>query len=155
MNELLSNFDIIDICKELNIRLIKCGYKSDLVGKCLNGGYIINLDDAGGAGTHWTSLFVDGSNVCYYDSFGMIYPKEVERFCKGKNIIYNYNDIQYINDTHCGWYCIAFLHYFQNNNNSDMLLSDELNKFVNHFSSNPKVNLKRLVEYFKSIYRTK
>jgi len=152
MSELLSNFDIMDICKSLNIRLNKCGYKSDLFGSCLNGGYIINLDKAGGQGTHWVALFVDGDNCCYYDSFGMIYPNEIKGFCKNKFLIYNENDNQYITDEHCGWFSIAFLYFMQNNKNKN--ISDKLDEFDALFSStNPKLNLTKLQGYFKTIYK--
>ena len=35
--------------------------------------YVINLDDKNSKGTHWFSLFIDRSNVSYFDSFEIEY----------------------------------------------------------------------------------
>ena len=153
MNVLLSNYDIIEICQQLKINLIKCCFKEELIGNCQNGCYVINLDNIGGVGSHWICLYVSGNYACYFDSFGIIYPYEVQRFCKNKTIIYNMNQIQHIDDIHCGYFCIAFLHYLQYNDNKNMYLNDEMNNFIQHFSNNPSNNLKKLQNYFKTLYK--
>ena len=35
--------------------------------------YVINLDDKNSKETHWFSLFIDRSNVSYFDSFEIEY----------------------------------------------------------------------------------
>ena len=42
-------------------------------------------------GTYWIALFVDASNVAYFDSFGVEHiPKEIKKFIGNKNIVINY-----------------------------------------------------------------
>ena len=41
-------------------------------------GYIINLDEYSGIGTHRVALWVNSNNVTYFDSFGVEHiPKEI------------------------------------------------------------------------------
>ena len=40
--------------------------------------YVINLDEYKSIGTHWITLYVNGDNITYFDSFGVEYiPKEI------------------------------------------------------------------------------
>ena len=34
--------------------------------------YVINLDECKSLRTHWIALFVNGENVTYFDSFGVL-----------------------------------------------------------------------------------
>ena len=155
MNDLiLSNFDIFDICNELNINLIDCVAKDKLVFlPKRNGGYIINLDNSNRRGTHWVALYLDNNICCYFDSYGSIYPNEVRDFVGNKVIIYNTNVIQDLKDNFgCGWYCIAFIHYLQQNNNKNKNLYDELNGFIRQFNlNNSKKSILKLKDYYKHI----
>jgi hypothetical protein len=110
--ELLSNLDIEELAKEFKINLIACVSK-DMLSRLpvKNGGYIINLDNSGSAGTHWVALYIDNSDACYWDSFGMVGPLQVLKFCKNKHLIHNKDQIQNLNQSACGYYCIAFLHF--------------------------------------------
>ena len=48
--------------------------------KIKNGAYIINLDKYESIGTHWIALYVNDSNVTYFDSFEVEHiPKEIQR----------------------------------------------------------------------------
>lgn len=110
--ELLTNIDIEELCKEFKIPLVACIPKDMLRPlKYKNGGYIINLNNSNQSGSHWTALFVRDSHCCYFDSFGIGPPLEVLKFCKGKFLIINKDQIQNLNHESCGYYAIAFLHY--------------------------------------------
>ena len=45
------------------------------------GAYVINLDEYSDIGTHWVALYVNNSNVTYFDGFGVEHiPKEIKAF---------------------------------------------------------------------------
>jgi hypothetical protein len=56
-------------------------------------------------------LYIDYSDACYWDSFGMVPPLDVSKLCKNKRLIYNKDQIQNLNQEACGYYCLAFLHF--------------------------------------------
>ena len=37
----------------------------------MNGAYTIKIDHCESIGTHWITLYVNGNNVTYFDSFGV------------------------------------------------------------------------------------
>ena len=147
-NGTLNNIDIEDIARKLHIKLNAICHKNQLKNTTYkDGGYIINLENSTGNGTHWVCLYIDNNETYYYDSFGKIYPNEVLQFSRDKYITYNSNHIQNINDTYCGFYCLAFLYYMQNNNH----IRDKLETFNNMFDDNPLHSLKYLQRYYKTI----
>lgn len=118
MIELLSNFDIIDICKSLDINIIQCESKINIrIPPTKNRlcCYVVNLDNT--SGSHWCTLVVYNNNGFYFDSFGIVPPLEIKQFCKINRISleYNNNQIQDLLSTACGWYCIAFMYFIKTN----------------------------------------
>ena len=72
--------------------------------------YIINLDYKKRKVTHWGSLFVDWNAAVYFDSFGIEYiPQEVLNKMKDKSITHNIFRIQDNESIMRGFYCIAFI----------------------------------------------
>lgn len=139
----LSNFEIYDICKELNINLNEI-YSKDLIPyKLKKGGYIINLEDSDGhqGGTHWVAMWNDKEKK-YFDSFGVICPEEIIKKFK-KPIFWSDKKIQHIKSTNCGWFCICFLYCMQHNK--------DYNEFLNMFSENSLKNDKILNDMIKKI----
>lgn len=134
MNE-LSNFDILDILDKKNIN-INGIYSKDLLPKLKKGFYIINIQNSNdGNGTHWTSLLYNGENDNYYfDSFGSPAPIEVQE--KLKDYYYNDKQIQNMESSACGYYCIAFIEYM--NGKKDLKKSFE--NFIKIFKNNSKYN---------------
>ena len=51
---MLSNFDIDSIAKSLDIKIDGIFMKNEMNFERQNGNYIINLDDSGNDGTHWS-----------------------------------------------------------------------------------------------------
>jgi transposase-like protein len=105
----LSNSDIDEILKNYKIDYNGIFQKDCLPNKLLNGFYIINLQSSNdGNGTHWCALYKvnDGYSI-YFDSFGFLPAKDVE----DKLHKYEYNDkqIQNLNSSSCGYFCIAFI----------------------------------------------
>jgi hypothetical protein len=136
MNNTTSNIDLIDILNKTNINNFNGVYPKDRLNKPLKDGfYIINLQDSGGPGTHWTALYKinDGFSL-YWDSFGFPAPENIE------DIVYKYEynkkQIQDIDSTSCGFYCVAFIKFMYNK--QDKLTA--FNTFCNLFGNNTKDN---------------
>ena len=72
--------------------------------------YIINLEDHNkGPGTHWTAFYYNQLKSIYFDPFGFVAPLDVQN--KIKPYIYNDDEIQNIDTSSCGFYCIAFIKF--------------------------------------------
>ena len=112
----LSNFNIVEKCKSLNIKNFKGVFMRDeLKGRVSNNeSLILNIDDSTGDGTHWTCLYSKNGNCLYFDSYGFEPPKEVVKYCKGKNRYYDSFKIQAPNEIICGHYCIYILYQLNN-----------------------------------------
>ena len=108
MDNTLSNKEIIEILFKKKI-IINGVMMSDNLPRLFTGFYLCNLDQTGDAGTHWTVLYYDMKKSYYFDSMGCVPCTELERRIKP----YVYNDQQYqnIDETSCGYYCIAFIMY--------------------------------------------
>jgi hypothetical protein len=150
---LLSNFDIEELCKEFKIPLVACVAK-DILRKInlKNGGYVINLDDSTGVGSHWTGLYVKDYDCCYFDPFGINPPLDVLRFCKGKTLIINKDQIQKLDQSCCGYYCIAFLYYMHRAKGVN--LRTNLFMFAKPFDLNNTTNNDNILQlYLKRMYK--
>lgn len=130
--ELLSNYDIIELAKAMGINLIGVFPKNTLKNVPIqNGGYVINLDDDDGAGTHWVGFYIQGNDAIYFDSFGQVPPLSVIKYCKNKKFIHSNFIIQNLNQVACGYYQLAFLHYMTNSKLKNSRY--KLNKFIKPF----------------------
>jgi hypothetical protein len=149
--ELLSNFDIIELADLMGINLIDVVSKDKLLSlPVTNGGYVINLDNLDGQGTHWVALWIENNDAVYFDSFGSPPPLSVIKFCKRKNFIESDYIIQNINQVACGYYCLAFLHYFTFNKHKNNRY--KLNLFIKPYDlENSHQNDNILQEYLKTV----
>ena len=132
----LSNFDIMKIIQSQGVDDFKGVYMKDqLPDKLERGSYIINLQSSKeGNGTHWVCLYYTPNFSYYYDSFGFVAPLEVQK----KIIPYMYNDleIQDIDSTACGFYCVAFVLYL----NKKMNIEKAFMEFINLFGKDTERN---------------
>lgn len=70
---------------------------------------ILNLDIVAGTGTHWTAWY-KYENICFYfDSFGLMFPKEFKKYMKDCDIIWSAYKIQNIGEVICGHLCLEVL----------------------------------------------
>ena len=82
--EPLSDFQIIQKCKELKIKNFRGVFMRDELkgtadkNECL----ILNIDSSANSGTHWTCLFIKNNRYFYFDSFGFEEPSEILEYCK-------------------------------------------------------------------------
>ncbi len=136
----LSNIDITNILRAQGIEINGIFMKDELPKKLKKGFYVINLasNTDNNGGTHWTSLYYSSDDNYYFDAFGFIAPMEVDK--RFKSYVYNTSQIQDINSTACGFYCIGFIIYMNSQKNK----MEGYKSFVNLFSSDTKENDKKL-----------
>ena len=92
-----------------------------------NGVYSRDLDEYSDIGTHWVALWMNISNVTYFDCFGVEHiPKEIKTFDKNKNLRTNIFRIQTYDSIMCGYFCIGFINF--------MLKGKSLTEYTNLFS---------------------
>lgn len=129
---ILTNFDIEDICKVLRVPLVKIACK-DEVDKLKQGCYILNLDDSDGQGTHWCAFIITDYYVLYCDSYGMPPPQDVyQLFLKSKKDLYvNQRQYQHVDSVLCGYFAVYFLYSMIFLKGENMLI--KYKKFVNQW----------------------
>ena len=107
----LSNIDILRIAARYNIAVDGILCRDEVPTDLAEGYYIINLDKSTNGGTHWTCLVVGRGDDLYFDSFGVVSPSQIDRLAG--RYIYSTVDLQDLNATSCGWWCLAFLSHVQ------------------------------------------
>ena len=137
INNTLSNKDIDEILKNYKIKYNGIFSKDELPNKLLNGFYVINMQSSkDGHGTHWTALFkINDGYSLYWDSFGFPSPQDVVD--KLHDYDYNHKDIQNINSSSCGYYCIAFIKFMNSHSNNPIKAFDT---FISLFSKDTNKN---------------
>ena len=143
----LSNYDLIKWCKYLNIPI------NDVLSRDENvphhhrqALFIYNLEPSYMSGSHWVSTYVKDNVINYFDSFGLPPFQEIVNHARKKNLtlLHQNNQIQNINTTTCGYFCLYFL--------------NEMNKGISYFNllkvfdiHDTIKNEKFLERYFKNI----
>jgi hypothetical protein len=154
---MLTNVDLIRLAKELKINLVGGCSKDELhLIKPKVGGYIINMQNStDGVGTHWIASVLyqddDVMKCLYFDSYGIIYPKEIEEYVKQINdckIAYSTRQIQTLQTTECGFYALSFLYNMQYKRKTDNMIKDYEN-YISKFSNDLTKDLEILKESFK------
>ena len=127
----ITNIEIEEICKSVNLPLISVCSKDQLPSRRIVGSYYINLQNSDeGSGTHWVfaRIFPCGKAI-YFDSFGIAMPVEVEEFLKPfKPIPYSNRQIQDIKSELCGRFCLL-CDYFFSYQLKEILPTSTKNKF--------------------------
>ena len=119
-------------------------YSRDNLPKIKDGTYVINLDGYSDIGTHWVALWVDNSNVTYFDSFWVEHiPKGIKTFVNRKNMKTNIFRIQAYNSIMCEYFCIGFIDF--------IFAGKTLTEYTNLFPQNNfKKNDDIILNYFMS-----
>ena len=146
INNALSDIQIKQIINKHQIKINGIYMKDKLPHKLKYGFYVINLQSSNeGNGSHWTGLYYHPHMSIYFDSFGKKPPQEVENRI-GK-YIYNHNDLQYINDTSCGYFCIAFIIFLYDKQDKYNWFQTFLNIFSKDLKKNNSI-LEGLINIF-------
>ena len=149
---MLSNFDLENYAKEHDLDLIGVFSKDQMPKKKICGSYIINMQDLNdGNGTHWIACKIfENKKCCYFDSFGCFAPEETMEFLKPfKPVATNNREIQNIKSIKCGYFCLAFIKFFNNFNTKKYDVFEAYDDFLNSFSNNTKTNDSIVMEMLK------
>ena len=146
---MLTNFDLEEIAEKDGLDLIGVFSKNLMPKERVAGSYIINLQDyEDGDGTHWVAckIFPD-KKCCYFDAFGMPMPTDINVFLTPfKPVAQNNRTIQDFKSMKCGYFCLAFIKYFNDFDYKKYDVFEAYDDFLNAFSNNPKTNDKIVME---------
>jgi hypothetical protein len=142
-----SSTDLEQIAKTLKLPLIGVFSKDNLPNRVYVGSYIVNMEDSDvGNGTHWVILRIfPTKEVIYFDSFGLSPPKQIIDFV-GKKIATSTRQIQDINATTCGYFCLACDDYMSHQNQRRPIY-ERYDDFLNIFVADTKKNDEVLLDY--------
>ena len=105
--------------------------------------YIVNYGNTSNGGTHWVALKVYNSQACFFDSFGLPPDSDIESFVQGGTCKLGYStfQIQNINSSLCGWFCVSFLKYVDTLiEKRRMSIWAASNAFINEFDKDTDLN---------------
>lgn len=146
---MLTNFDLEEIAEKDGLDLIGVFSKNMMPQERVAGSYIINLQDyEDGDGTHWVSCKIfPNKKCCYFDPFGAPMPVDINKFLMPfKPVAQNNRVIQDIKSMKCGYFCLAFIKYFNDFDCCKYDVYEAFDDFLNAFSNNPKTNDKIVME---------
>ena len=109
-NKALTNFELLNAAKKLNIPNFRVVFLRDTLPKKpkRNECGILNLDDSNGGGSHWSSFLKNGKDKIYFDSYGLPPPTELVKYLNDP-VYYNSERIQPVNEVFCGHLCLYVL----------------------------------------------
>ena len=127
----LTNGEIDELVKHYKIKKYHgCFIDDKLPSKLHNGYYIINLNGH----SHWCCLLKDGKKFFYFDSYGFPASEEIEE--QIGEYIYSDNQLQGMNSSSCGYYCIAWMSYMDSRKNKEAAFADFLSLFTKNTKNN-------------------
>ena len=127
----LTNGELSQLVKHYKIKNYHGAYIDDkMPTKLKNGYFVINLNGR----SHWTCLMKDGDKYFYFDSYGFLASAEVED--QINEYVYSNLQLQHLNSSSCGWFCIAWIKWMQEHKNKKLAYSN----FLKLFSDDPKKN---------------
>ena len=132
----LSNVEISKILKDK--KDFMGVYSKDKLPKDLkNGWYVVNMENYNdGPGTHWV-CFKSGSPFIYFDPYGISPPTDIMQVIP-KKLYYNTSQIQDLDSTACGWFCIALILSDKHKKKPIQVMTDFLGRFTMDTKNNDK-----------------
>ena len=114
-NKALTNFELIEAVKKLNIPNFRGLFMRDALPKRprRNECGILNLDDSNGPGTHYCCFLKSAKDKIYFDTYGLPPPTELVKYLKSP-VYYNSERIQPDNEVFCGHLCLYVLKVVMN-----------------------------------------
>jgi hypothetical protein len=143
-NNITSNTELLDIIKYNKVKNFNGVYPKDLMKKPLKDGfYIVNLDDSTGEGTHWCALYkINNGFSIWWDSYGFPAPENIESLIHKYE--YNKKQIQDIDSSSCGFYCIGFILFLHKKQDKKKAFDIFCNLFKNNTKDNEYILYKLL-----------
>jgi hypothetical protein len=137
----LTNDEINELVSHYKIKKFHGCYIDDRMPKKLkNGFYVINLNRR----SHWTALLKDGDTYYYFYSYGFPASQEIED--QIGEYIYSDVDLQNMNSSSCGYFCIAWMKWMKDHKNKKLAFSNFLKLFDKNTKKN-EVILHKLLHY--------
>ena len=129
----LTNGEIDELVQHYKIKKYHgCFIDDKLPSKLHNGYYVINLNGH----SHWCCLMKDGKKYFYFDSYGFPASQEIEE--QIGEYIYSDNQLQHMESSSCGFFCIAWMLWMQNHKHKNKEIC--FNSFLTIFTDDPKKN---------------
>ena len=142
----MSNFDLINWCSYLNIPIKDVLMRDETVPHNHKQAlFIYNLEPSYMSGSHWVATYVKDKVINYFDSFGMPPFQGIVDHAKKKNLtlLHQINQIQNINTTTCGYFCLYYLNEMNKGNSYYSLLevfdiydTMKTERFIEHYIRN-------------------
>ena len=130
----LTNGEINDLVKHYKIKKFHGCYIDDrMPSKLSDGFYIVNLNGH----SHWTCLMKDKKHYYYFDSYGFPASEEIEE--QIGEYIYSDNQLQNMNSSSCGYFCIAWMSYLDSRKNKEAAFADFLSLFTKNTNNNEMI----------------
>ena len=130
----LTDTEIDDLVKHYKIKNYHgCFIDDRLPSKLSNGFYVINLN----GNSHWTCLLKDGKKYFYFDSYGFLASEEVED--QIGEYIYSTDQLQDMNSSSCGFFCIAWMSYMDSHKNKESAFANFLSLFTKNTKDNEMI----------------
>ena len=109
-NHPLTNFELLDAAKKLNIPNFRGVFLRDELPQKprRNECGILNLDGSNGVGSHWNGFLKNGKEKFYFDSYGLPPPTELIKYLQ-RPLLYNSERIQPDGQVYCGHLCLYVL----------------------------------------------
>ena len=129
--EILSNLQINSILSKYQI--FKGAFPADFVPlreRDVDQAFILNIDEIGLPGSHWTALVIQKGACTFFDPLGLeCLNLQLLNQLKAQGFsIYKYsnNQLQEIESNNCGYFCIAFI--------LSMIKTPSLTSFLSQFA---------------------
>jgi len=130
----LTDKEIDGLVKHFEVKKFHGCYIDDgLPQKLLDGFYVINLNGK----SHWCALCKDGKSFYYFDSYGFPASEEVEE--QIGEYIHSDIQIQDMNSSACGFYCLEWMKWMDNNKNKKLAYTNFLKLFTKDTKKNEMV----------------
>ena len=133
----LNNMELYTLIKKYNIHNFQGVFSKDTLPlKMLKGFYIVNAQSSNdGNGTHWCAFYYcKPKHSIWFDPFGFIANQDTQN--KITPYIFNDKDLQDINSSSCGFYCIAFIKFLHDKQS----IYKAFDTFLNLFKNDPTKN---------------
>ena len=133
-NNELTNYQLQDLMAKYRLQYNGSYVKDRLPTVLRNGNMIINLNGE----SHWCALIKDKDKYYYFDSYGIVPPLEVQNKIN-KDYAWNSRQLQDIDSSSCGFYCVGFLRYMSKCDDLGKGFESFVRLFSNDTSSNEKI----------------
>ena len=166
---MLTDLQIDDLSKRMNIPFAGCYFKDELPKMEYNKVYIINLQDSEtdegeeNSGTHWTMGYIRETpkgqlQAIYFDPYGCPPPENVKNIIEkqtNKKCPYTTKDIQSLMNNACGFFCLAIAHFICSSKYRNGDLYSDVDDFIDMFDDlNTSIDWKKNEYILKMFFQS-